>query len=47
MTDFPVQAHSVSLMNQLARGDPLSVSGVAKERRGRRLAGRFSGPKRL
>ena len=25
MTDFPVQAHSVSLMNQLARGDPLSL----------------------
>jgi len=39
MTDFPVQAHSVSLMNQLARGDPLSVSGVAKEQRGRVLAG--------
>jgi hypothetical protein len=36
-----VQAHSVSLMNQLARGDTLylSVSGVAKERRGRVLAG--------
>ena len=33
MTDFPVQAHSMSLKNQLARGDPLSVSGVAKERR--------------
>ncbi len=34
MTDFPVQAHSVSLMNQLARGDPLFSLSQAWQKNG-------------